>query len=81
MPLDGNIPHDQCRVEVNRPLGEGHAVVEQCGVDMVDDGYTSPNRVTNAEMMSTYRCLLGRRFGLPSPAWAARLGAPLLGCI
>jgi uncharacterized protein len=40
---------------------------------------TSPNPVTNAEMMSSYRRLLGRRFGLPSPAWLARLGAPLLG--
>ena len=40
---------------------------------------TSPNPVTNAEMMATYRKLLGRRFGLPSPAWLARLGAPLLG--
>ena len=29
---------------------------------------TSPNPVTNAEMMSTYRRLLGRRIGLPSPA-------------
>jgi uncharacterized protein len=39
----------------------------------------SPNPVTNAEMMSTYRRLLGRRIGLASPAWLARLGAPLLG--
>jgi NAD dependent epimerase/dehydratase family enzyme len=36
---------------------------------------TSPNPVTNAEMMATYRRLLG----LPSPAVVARLGAPLLG--
>jgi uncharacterized protein len=40
---------------------------------------TSPNPVTNAEMMSTYRHLLGRHFGLSSPAWLAQLGAPLLG--
>ena len=40
---------------------------------------TSPNPVTNAEMMSTYRRLLGRRIGLPSPAWLARIGAPILG--
>jgi uncharacterized protein len=40
---------------------------------------TSPNPVTNAEMMSTYRRLLGRRTGLPGPAWLARIGAPLLG--
>ena len=40
---------------------------------------TSPNPVTNAEMMATYRRLLGRRIGLPSPAWLARIGAPTLG--
>ncbi len=40
---------------------------------------TSPNPVTNAEMMSTYRRVLGRRMGLPSPAWLARIGAPMLG--
>ena len=39
---------------------------------------TSPNPVTNAEMMATYRRLLGRRIGLPSPAWLARIGAPIL---
>lgn len=40
---------------------------------------TSPNPVTNAEMMSTYRRVLGRRLGLPSPAFGAKVGAPLLG--
>jgi uncharacterized protein (TIGR01777 family) len=40
---------------------------------------TSPNPVTNAEMMATYRRLLGRRLGLPTPAVVAKLGAPLLG--
>ena len=40
---------------------------------------TSPNPVTNAEMMGTYRNLLGRRLGLPTPALVAKLGAPLLG--
>ena len=40
---------------------------------------TSPNPVTNAELMATYRRLLGRRVGLPTPAIVARLGAPLLG--
>ena len=40
---------------------------------------TSPNPVTNAKMMSTYRRLLERRIGLPSPAWLARIGAPILG--
>jgi uncharacterized protein len=40
---------------------------------------TSPNPVTNAEMMRTYRRLLGRRVGLPAPAIGARLAAPLMG--
>lgn len=40
---------------------------------------TSPAPVTNAEVMATFRRLLGRRIGLPSPAWLTRLGAPLLG--
>ena len=40
---------------------------------------TSPNPVTNAEMMAAYRRLLGRRVGLASPAIVARFGAPLLG--
>ncbi len=40
---------------------------------------TSPTPVTNAEMMATYRRLLGRRFGLPAPALVAKLGAPILG--
>ncbi len=40
---------------------------------------TSPNSVTNAEMMATYRELLGRRVGLPAPAPITYLGAILLG--
>jgi uncharacterized protein len=40
---------------------------------------TSPNPVTNAEMMATYRRLLHRKFGLNTPAFIARLGAPILG--
>lgn len=40
---------------------------------------TSPNPVTNAEMMAVYRRLLGRRIGLSTPAIVAKLGAPLLG--
>lgn len=40
---------------------------------------TSPHPVTNAEMMATYRDLLGRRFGLPAPAPVAFVGAILLG--
>ena len=40
---------------------------------------TSPNPVTNTEMMATYRGLLNRRAGLPAPSIVAKLGAPLLG--
>ena len=40
---------------------------------------TSPNPVTNDEMMATCRRLLGRRLGLATPAFVAKLGAPLLG--
>jgi uncharacterized protein len=40
---------------------------------------TSPNPLTNAEMMATFRRTLGRRIGLASPAWLARVGAPMLG--
>jgi hypothetical protein len=35
--------------------------------------------VTNAEMMRTYRRLLGRRIGLPAPALGVHLAAPLMG--
>lgn len=40
---------------------------------------TSPNPITNAEMMATYRRLLHRRFGIPAPAVVAKFGAPILG--
>lgn len=40
---------------------------------------TSPNPVTNAEMMRTYRQMLGRRVGLPGPALGARVAAPIMG--
>lgn len=40
---------------------------------------TSPNPVTNAEMMATYRELLGRRLGLPAPEPITFLGATVLG--
>jgi uncharacterized protein len=29
--------------------------------------------------MAVFRRLLGKKFGLPSPAWVAKIGAPLLG--
>ena len=40
---------------------------------------TSPNPITNGEMMATYRELLGWRVGLPAPAPVTYLGAILLG--
>jgi uncharacterized protein (TIGR01777 family) len=40
---------------------------------------TSPNPVTNAELMATFRRLLGCSVGLRSPALLTRIGAPLLG--
>jgi uncharacterized protein (TIGR01777 family) len=40
---------------------------------------TSPNPVTNAEMMRTYRRLLGRRIGLPAPALGVHFAAPVMG--
>lgn len=40
---------------------------------------TSPNPIRNRDMMATYRRLVGRRFGLPSPAWMTNIGAWLLG--
>ena len=39
---------------------------------------TSPTPVTNAELMGTLRRVVRRPGGLPTPAWAVRLGAVLL---
>lgn len=82
------------RMGVGGKVGSGRQWVSWVGLDdllavmvrAIDDPtmhgtyhVTSPNPVTNAEMMSTYRKLLGRRVGLPTPAIVAKLGAPLLG--
>lgn len=40
---------------------------------------TSPNPIRNEEMMSDYRQAVGRRIGIPSPAFITKLGAWLLG--
>lgn len=40
---------------------------------------TSPNPITNQEMMRIVRTHAGRTFGIPAPAWLTRLGAPILG--
>lgn len=40
---------------------------------------TAPNPVTNAELMRLVREAVGVRFGLASPAWLTKLGAPMLG--
>lgn len=40
---------------------------------------TAPEPVRNRQAMAAIRAAVGRGVGLPSPAWLARLGAPLLG--
>lgn len=40
---------------------------------------TAPTPVTNAEMMRTFRQLVGRRIGLPAPAVLTRMGAWAMG--
>lgn len=40
---------------------------------------TSPAPARNRDVMATFRTVLGRRVGLPAPAWMTRIGAPLLG--
>ena len=82
------------RMGLGGRVGSGRQWVSWVGLDdlvaamlrAVDDStmtgiyhVTSPNPVTNAELMATYRRLLGRRIGLATPALVARLGAPLLG--
>lgn len=39
---------------------------------------TAPNPVSNRAFMSALRRAMGRRIGLPAPAWMVRRGAPLL---
>lgn len=39
----------------------------------------APGPVTNTCFMATLRKLMGRRFGLPAPAWLLKLGAALIG--
>jgi len=40
---------------------------------------TSPAPIRNEEMMATYRRLVGRRFGMPSPRVITEIGARILG--
>lgn len=40
---------------------------------------TSPGPIRNEEMMATYRRLVGRRFGIPSPRLVTEIGARILG--
>ncbi|MEM9467354.1 MAG: DUF1731 domain-containing protein [Actinomycetota bacterium] len=57
-------------------------LLEQAVIDPDVDGLyhlASPAPATNAEMMAAYRAAVGRRFGVPSPAIVARVGAWLLG--
>jgi uncharacterized protein (TIGR01777 family) len=82
------------RLGLGGKVGSGRQWVSWIGLDdllavmirAVDDPQmhgtyhaTSPNPVTNAQMMRTYRRLLGRRIGLPGPAIGVRLAAPLMG--
>lgn len=82
------------RLGLGGTVGSGRQWVSWVGLDdllrvmlrAIDDDtmkgtyhVTSPNPVTNAEMMATYRRLLGRRIGMPAPTLVARLGAPVLG--
>jgi uncharacterized protein (TIGR01777 family) len=39
----------------------------------------APGPITNTCFMATLRKLMGRRFGLPAPAWLLKLGAALIG--
>ena len=82
------------RLGLGGTIGSGRQWVSWVGLDdlvrvmlaaLDDEGMAgtyhvaSPNPVTNAEMMATYRRLLAAPFGLPSPDLLVRLGAPLLG--
>jgi uncharacterized protein (TIGR01777 family) len=75
-------------------VGSGHQWVSWIAIDdlidvllrAVDDPrmqdlyhVTAPDPVTNAEMMRTYRRLLGRRVGLPGPAIGVKVAAPVMG--
>lgn len=82
------------RLGLGGPVGGGEQWVAWIGLDdllrimlrAIDDPAmeglyvaVAPTAVTNAEMMATFRRLVGRRVGLPSPAPITRIGAWLLG--
>ncbi len=48
--------------------------------DQVQGAYlaTAPHPVSNSEFMRELRRVLGKPFGLPTPAWMVRLAAPLI---
>ena len=57
-------------------------LIERAVVDASMQGLyhlTSPNPVSNRELMAAYRSAAGRRFGLPAPRPMASFGAKLLG--
>jgi hypothetical protein len=58
-------------------LGIVRLALEDPGISGVVHA-TSPNPVTNAELMSTLRRVVHRPAGLPTPGWVVRLGAILL---
>ena len=83
-----------CRMGLGGTVGSGKQWVSWVSLDdfvaimvrAIDDDsmqgvyhVTSPNPIRNEEMMATYRRLVGRRFGLPSPGFVTQIGARLLG--
>jgi uncharacterized protein len=92
-PATGKLAH-LVRLGLGGPVASGRQWVSWVGLDdvlavmlrAIDDPtmagtyhVTSPNPVTNATMMATYRRLLGAHIGLPAPALLTKVGAPLLG--
>ncbi len=83
-----------CRMGLGGKVGSGQQWVSWVSLDdfiaimvrAIDDDsmrgvyhVTSPNPIRNEEMMATYRRLVGRWFGLPSPGLVTKIGARLLG--
>lgn len=82
------------RLGLGGPIGGGRQWVSWIALEdlqrvllrVIDDvtahgtyAVTSPEPITNAEMMATVRKLVGRRVGLPTPAALVRVGALALG--
>ena len=61
-------------IDMNRLFERGLVDESMTGVYIA----TSPNPVSQVEFMRTLRRAIGMPIGLPAPAWAVRLAAPLL---